>query len=126
MAKTALFANFASIMANQTTINESLSGCGVYVVHALKGYEMHEARLHEVLGKLGIAFELVTEGDVSLFTDELLHAHFTPELIATNKLGVISCTLNHMMAYRSLLASENQYALVLRTTHAFYAILSNA
>lgn len=113
MAKTALFANFAAIMANQTTINESLSGCGVYVVHALKGYEMHEARLHEVLGKLGIAFELVTEGDVSLFTDELLHAHFTPELIATNKLGVISCTLNHMMAYRRLLASENQYALVL-------------
>ncbi len=53
---------------------------GVFVIHALKGYEFHEKRIIELFGKNKIQFEFVTDGDPSLFTEELIKKYFVNDI----------------------------------------------
>ena len=41
---------------------------GVYIVHAMKGYELHEARIKILFEKHGLPYEFITDGDPSTFT----------------------------------------------------------
>lgn len=83
-----------------------------YVIHALKGYELHEARINELFHSLNIPFEFITSGDTSVFNEDLLNRYFIPSILSIHKPGAISCTLNHFHAYESLLKSDKAYGLV--------------
>ena len=85
---------------------------GIYIVHALQGYEVHEERLNEIFGKMKLDYEFVTDGDISHFTPELLEKYFCPEINSKLSKGIISCTLNHILSYEKMVDSNNKYALV--------------
>ena len=84
----------------------------IYIVHAKTGYEIHEQRIIEIFGKLNLDYELVTEGDISCFTPELLQKYFCNQIESRLSPGVISCTLNHILAYKKIVENKNKYALV--------------
>lgn len=83
---------------------------GVYVVHAKVGYEVHEARINKLFKEQTLEHEFVTDGDPSLFTPELLDTYFIPTISLSK--GVLSCTLNHILAYERIVENKNNYALV--------------
>jgi glycosyl transferase family 25 len=85
---------------------------GIYIVHAIKGYEIHEQRINEIFGKLNLEYEFVTEGDISNFNEELLQKYFCKEIESTLSKGVLSCTLNHILSYEKIVRNNNKYALV--------------
>lgn len=85
---------------------------GIYIVHALKGYEVHEQRLNEIFGKMNLDYEFVTDGDISHFSEELLRKYFCPDIQSKLSNGIISCTLNHIFSYEKIVANNNKYALV--------------
>jgi glycosyl transferase family 25 len=85
---------------------------GIYIVHAIKGYEIHEQRINEIFGKLNLEYEFVTEGDISNFNEELLQKYFCKEIESTLSKGVLSCTLNHILSYERIVRDNNKYALV--------------
>ncbi len=85
---------------------------GIYIVHAKRGYEIHEERIKRIFGNLNLNYELVTEGDISNFNDELLQKYFCPEIETKLSKGIISCTLNHILSYEKMIAANNKYALV--------------
>ncbi|MGC8803231.1 MAG: glycosyltransferase family 25 protein, partial [Bacteroidales bacterium] len=81
---------------------------GVFVVHALQGYEMHEKRIIELFGKQNIDFEFVIEGDPSNFNDTLLQKYFVEHIHDILNPGTLSCTLNHILAYEKMIAKNLQ------------------
>ncbi len=85
---------------------------GVYIVHAKKGYEIHEKRIVDLFAKMDLPFEFVTDGDVSNFTEELISNRFCSEINEILSKGVLSCTLNHMFCYEKMIANNDKYALV--------------
>jgi glycosyl transferase family 25 len=85
---------------------------GIYIVHAKTGYEIHEKRIEEIFGKLKLDYELVTDGDVSCFTPELLQKYFCNQIESLISPGVISCTLNHILSYEKIVKNKNKFALV--------------
>jgi glycosyl transferase, family 25 len=91
---------------------DELKKKGIFIVHALKGYEYHESRIRELFGKNGLNFEFVTDGDPSLFDRKTLEKYFTDDIEIKLSKGVLSCTLNHIFAYQKMLAQQINYALV--------------
>ncbi len=85
---------------------------GIYIVHAKKGYEIHEQRIKEIFGKLNLEYEFVTEGDISKFNKEILLKYFCEEIQSKLSKGVLSCTLNHILSYEKIVRNKNKYALV--------------
>ncbi len=85
---------------------------GIYIVHALKGYEYHEKRIIDLFAKNELGFEFITDGDPVHFSKELLEKYFVPEIQSTLSKGILSCTLNHILAYERMLLKQNQYAIV--------------
>jgi glycosyl transferase, family 25 len=85
---------------------------GIYIIHAKKGYEMHEKRARQLFEKNDLEFEFVTDGDPSCFTDELLNKYFSDDIGQILKEGILSCTLNHILSYEKMVKHNNRYALV--------------
>lgn len=85
---------------------------GIYIVHAKKGYELHEERINNLFGDLGLKHEFVTDGDPSCFTDELLGKYFVSNIHDILGKGILSCTLNHILSYEKMVQNGNKYALV--------------
>jgi len=85
---------------------------GIYIVHAKKGYEIHEERINEIFGKLNLDYEFVTDGDISNFNKELLQKYFCDEIESKLSKGVLSCTLNHILSYEKMVKNHNKYALI--------------
>jgi len=85
---------------------------GIYIVHAKKGYEFHEARIKKLFTDLGLQFEFVTDGDPSCFTPELLNKYFSEDIRDVLADGILSCTLNHILSYEKLVKNNNRYALI--------------
>lgn len=85
---------------------------GVYVIHAKKGYEVHEQRIVKLFHENNISFEFVTEGDPADFTDNILDKYFTKNVQQKLSKGALSCTLNHVLAYKKIVERNNKYALV--------------
>jgi glycosyl transferase family 25 len=93
--------------------NKEIGIDGIYVVHALKGYEHHEKRLIQILKQeYGLDFEFVTEGDTSIWTDELINRYFNPVIKENFAPGVLSCTLNHILSYERIIKNGNKYAII--------------
>jgi glycosyl transferase family 25 len=85
---------------------------GIYIVHAKTGYELHENRINTLFPQIGLKYEFVTDGDPSSFSDEILNKYFTPDIKKNLSAGVLSCTLNHILAYERIVHLQNKYALV--------------
>ena len=45
---------------------------GIYVIHALKGYELHEKRVTDLFREHNLNFEFVTDGDPKFFNEDIL------------------------------------------------------
>lgn len=84
----------------------------IYIIHALSGYEMHEERLNRLLPVTEIPFSFITKGDPSIWSEETIKKNFHPNIKQTLKTGVLSCTLNHMMAYESMIENGDEFALI--------------
>lgn len=91
---------------------EKLLQQGVFVVHALKGYEYHEKRLIDLFSQNNISFEFVTDGDPIYFTDQILKKYFVPNIQSILSAGVLSCTLNHIYCLEKIVERNLDYALV--------------
>ncbi len=92
---------------------------GIYIIHALKGYEFHENRLIEFFKENELNFEFVTDGDPSHFSDELLYKYFTPDIKQHLSVGVNSCTLNHILAYKKMVENNIEIGLILENDPFF-------
>ncbi|MCX7987543.1 MAG: glycosyltransferase family 25 protein [Bacteroidales bacterium] len=92
-------------------IIENILKEGVFVVHALTGYEKHEKRIIDLFKKLNINFEFVTDGDPTLF-EGILSMYIDEDLKYNLNKGALSCTLNHILAYERIVAREIKYSLV--------------
>ncbi len=84
---------------------------GVFVIHALKGYEYHEERINKLFGENNISFEFVTDGDPKFIDKNVLNKYFRND-IERLPIGIISCTLNHIHAYERMVEKNIPYALV--------------
>ncbi|AFK05537.1 glycosyl transferase family 25 (plasmid) [Emticicia oligotrophica DSM 17448] len=85
---------------------------GVFVIHALKGYEEHERRIIELFTENNISFEFVTDGDPSCFNDEIINTYFTSDIKTKLSDGVLSCTLNHILTYKKIIDRNLKYAII--------------
>lgn len=85
---------------------------GVYVVHAKKGYEIHEKRVNELFKKHALSFEFMTDGDPSVMTISQLQKYFSSDIKSLLSIGVLSCTLNHILSYEQIAKKGIQWALV--------------
>ena len=81
-----------------------------YVVHALRNKE-YKKRLEKIFGDMSFDFELMSEGDISKFTDELIQKYFSPD-VQIYPQGGISCTLNHFLCYEKIVARGEKLALI--------------
>ncbi len=91
----------------------------IYVVHALKGYEVHEERLKNLFAKNGFDFEFVTGGDPSVMTAAQKEKYFSSDIDQKLSVGVLSCTLNHILCYEQMLKNKDEYALILENDPFF-------
>jgi len=57
-------------------------------------------------------YEFVTDGDTSNFNKELLQKYFCNNIEEVLTKGIISCTLNHIIAYEKMVKNNNRYALI--------------
>jgi glycosyl transferase family 25 len=93
--------------------NKQIGIDGIYVVHAINGYELHEKRLIEILKEqYGLDFEFVTEGDTSLWPNELISSYFSIDIQKKLSPGVLSCTLNHILSYERMVKNNDKYAII--------------
>lgn len=91
----------------------------IYIVHALKNYEKHEKRLHHILPPLGIRYNFVTKGDPTLITDNVLEKYFCSYIKSKLKIGILSCTLNHIYCYEELI-NNNQDLIIVFENDPFF------
>ncbi|MDR2026370.1 MAG: glycosyltransferase family 25 protein [Prevotellaceae bacterium] len=81
----------------------------IYVVHAPKGYEQHEKRLHRILGdQYGFDFEFLDKDD-----EDLIPLYFVEDIYRVMNRGAIMCSLNHIMFYETIVRRGDKIALVL-------------
>ena len=98
---------------------------GIYIVHAKRGYEIHEERIKRIFANLKLDYEFVTDGDISNFNENLLRKYFCPKIETTLSKGIISCTLNHILSYEKIVAAQNKYALVFENDPFFLGDFSS-
>lgn len=84
----------------------------IYVIHAKKGYEKQEKRLITLFKKYRLDFEFVTDGDPSLFNDEIINKYFCSSIRSVLSDGILSCTLNHILCYEKIVERNNKFALI--------------
>lgn len=101
-----------------------LSREGVYIIHVKKGYELHEQRIKSIFKSFDLSHAFITEGDPSLFTNDLLSVYFIPEIGEKLKTGILSCTLNHFFAYEALIKDQLEYAVIFENDPFFMAHFS--
>lgn len=93
-------------------LNATIGDLGIYVIHALEGYKNHELRLKDLFKKEQLSFEFVTEGDPQFFNKEIINHYFKPSINEVLSIGVLSCTLNHFIAYEKMLEQGKSFALI--------------
>ncbi len=85
---------------------------GVYVVHAKNGYEVHENHVNKLFAAHGLEHVFMTDGDPTLFTTDLLQKYFTNSIQEKLSPGILSCTLNHILCYKSIVENNQAFALI--------------
>ncbi len=91
----------------------------IYIIHSKKGCEIHEARLKNILEKENIKYQFVMDGDVSNFSPDLLNKYFCIGIENKLKTEVVSCTLNHILAYKKMVEDNIPLAIVLENDPFF-------
>jgi glycosyl transferase, family 25 len=91
---------------------ENLFKNGIYVVHAINGYELHEKRVIELFAKNNLTFKFVTDGDPKYINQELIRKYFTKDIKNILTDGVLSCTLNHILAYEKMVENQQEFAII--------------
>jgi GR25 family glycosyltransferase involved in LPS biosynthesis len=81
----------------------------IYVVHAPKGYEQHEKRLHNILEcQYGFDFEFLDKD-----SEELIPSYFVENIRQVINRGAMMCSLNHIMFYETMICRGDKLALIL-------------
>lgn len=93
-------------------VKPDFSTQGVFIIHALKGYEKHEDRIKKLFPDHQLKANFITQGDPLHFTEDLLAEYFVPEIFDTLKTGIVSCTLNHFLACQQIVDQNLAYGLV--------------
>lgn len=83
-----------------------------YVVHAKTGYEIHENRINKLFSDHNLDFKFMTDGDPSVFTDELIYKYFDSDIKKKLSIGVLSCTLNHILCYEEIVKHNFELSLI--------------
>lgn len=99
---------------------------GIFVIHALKGYEIHEKRIIDLFSKNNLNFEFVTEGDPSLLKTEIVEKYFVKDIQEKISIGTLSCTLNHIYAYERIVSRNIKYAVVFENDPFFLGNFSKS
>jgi glycosyl transferase family 25 len=85
---------------------------GIFIIHALKGYDFHEERIKKVFSDMNLGFEFVTDGDPSLFTKNIIEKYFVKNIDQILSKGILSCTLNHIFAYEKIVSRKLEYTVI--------------
>jgi glycosyl transferase, family 25 len=93
------------------TLEKILEG-GVYVIHAKKGYELHEKRIINLFKNHNITFEFITDADTSNFYNISLEDYCNPAFISRTRPGTLSCTINHMFALKKMIEKKQSFAII--------------
>jgi glycosyl transferase family 25 len=81
----------------------------LYVVHAPRGYERHEKRLYDILGKrYGFDFEFLNQD-----SGELIPSYFVEGIDKIMNRGAVMCSLNHIRFYETMVERGDRIALIL-------------
>ena len=84
----------------------------IFVIHALKGYEFHSDRIKKLFSQYHLDFEFITEGDPSLTNKDIINSFFVSNIDKVLSAGVLSCTLNHIYAYKKIIEQGLDYAII--------------
>lgn len=85
---------------------------GVFIIHALHGYELHKERISRLFPAYNLHPRFVTEGDPSLFSQSVLDKYFIGDIGSILRPGILSCTLNHFIACEKVVSENLAYALI--------------
>ncbi len=97
-------------MENQ--LRSFLQDTKIYVIHAVNGYDFQEQHVKKLFSKYNLEFEFVVDGDPTVTDRSILEKHFTHDFIDKTSAGQMSCTLNHILAYKKFIASDKKYAII--------------
>lgn len=84
----------------------------VYVLHVRKGYEERKRHIESMLGKIGIPFEYILDGDICDLTDDVLDRYFCGGTM-TGQYPFTSCSYKHLLAYKEIVNRNQEGALIL-------------
>jgi glycosyl transferase, family 25 len=104
---------------NNPHMNNQIIEDDIYIIHALKGYEYHEKRIRNLFFENNLSFRLITEGDPLFFEKTLLEKYFTDNIREILSDGVLSCTLNHIIAYEKIVQKKQPFAIVMENDPHF-------
>lgn len=90
----------------------------ILVLHVKKGYEERERLMRDVLGKAGLDFEFILDGDLEDLTPERLERYFTGEM--KQVAPYTSCTMKHLLACEYVIEHQLPGALVLEDDMILY------
>lgn len=84
----------------------------VLVLHVKKGYEERKRHIENMLGKMGIPFEYILDGDIADLTDDIIDKYFKGEKMK-GKYPFTSCSYKHLLAYKEIIRRGIRGALIL-------------
>lgn len=84
----------------------------VFVLHVRKGYEKRGQHIERMLGKMGVPFEYILDGDVCDLTDDVLDRYFRGEMMK-GQYPFTSCSYKHLLAYKEIEDRDIDGALIL-------------
>jgi glycosyl transferase family 25 len=84
----------------------------IFVIHALKGYEFHAERIKKLFSQYNLDFEFIIDGDPSLTNKDIINSYFVSNIDKVMSIGVLSCTLNHIYAYKRIIEQGLDYAII--------------
>ncbi len=83
----------------------------IFVPHVKTGYEPRAEHIEDMLGRLGLPFEYILDGDIADITPQWRQKYFAEQ---GNLRGpIISCATKHLLIYERMVAQGIQEALVL-------------
>lgn len=89
----------------------SLLSVNVFVLHVREGYEERGVHMDNMLGRMGIAFDYILDGDKSDLDHATLNRYFRGDMCEIS--NATSCALKHLLAYKRIIECGLDGALIL-------------
>lgn len=83
----------------------------VFVCHVKTGYQDREQHITQMLGRMKVPFEFITEGDIADLTPEVLNHYFGGGMKKVD--AQTSCAYKHILACKAIVDQQLDGALVL-------------